>query len=84
LVRPARSVPALHGTITIVQQVHQVIKSPEDDSGFLFKGFVMIQSDDHPENSLVQYGYILESMRLEKIAESFNILGYLPEGIIKI
>jgi len=41
------------------------------------------QSGDHPENNLSKFGYILD-MKLAKKTESFDVLGYLLEFIIKL
>jgi len=41
------------------------------------------QSGHHPENDLAKFGYMLD-MKVEKKSESFYILGYLLEFIIKI
>jgi hypothetical protein len=52
-------------------------------AGFLLRILWCSQSDDHSQNDLAKFGYILE-MKVERKTESFYILGYLLELIIKI
>jgi hypothetical protein len=55
----------------------------DTNQGFFFN-FVMIQwSDNHLQDDLARFGYRLD-MKVEKNSESFYILGYLLELIIKI
>jgi len=42
------------------------------------------QSGDHPENNLAKFGYILDMKIGKRKTESFYILSYLLELIIKI
>jgi hypothetical protein len=41
------------------------------------------QSEDHPENNLVKFGYIVD-MIVGKSQNPFYILGYLMEVIIRL
>jgi hypothetical protein len=49
---------------------------------FLLRILWCSQSDNHPENNLAKFGYIID-MKIRKQIESFYILGYLLQVIIK-
>jgi hypothetical protein len=54
-------------------------------AGFLLRILWYNQSGDHPESNLAKFGYILD-MKVEgkKKPESFYVIGYLIELVIKI
>jgi len=52
-------------------------------TGFLWRILWCSQSDNHPENNLAKFGYIID-MKIRKKTESFYILSYLLQIIIKV